>query len=365
MTRLRRWLATSAGVAILIPVALYAAVWLLFFYGNVPSKIADFRPNSFEAKANSKFFYSVGNELKYSDQIDPNAATLFRGHVDDFLVSPDNEKLAVVANGQLVVVDAESRLWQVAAVGSIYREPKPLGQHFFRDDNFQWSEDSTVLYLIRDEYYESKGSQLFSRMGELWRYDLGTDTLQLVLKPFAAYSYFFGKQSGLYFSVPTALGELRLRYFDGKQVTDVGEPSASDIPPERLSSHFIESPFYSFSITEYEQAVLPSKRVELAAQGDKGPERLVIRGQPYLTLMQGNGLKGAYYCSESLRSVFLPGDRYFLFNVPYCGNYNGQLLIDTANGMYERLPAGSVVYLTLNTKTYPSFKIAGTGIVIK
>ena len=39
-------------------------------------------------------------------------------------------------------------------------------------------------------------------------------------------------------------------------------------------------------------------------------------------------LKGHYYCNEMLRSVFLPGDRYFLFNLPYCGNYNGKLLID-------------------------------------
>jgi hypothetical protein len=91
----------------------------------------------------------------------------------------------------------------------------------------------------------------------------------------------------------------------------------------------------------------------------------VIRGLSYLTFTQGKGLKGPYYCSESLRSVFVPGDRYFLFNVPYCGNYNGQLLIDTLTGKYESLPADSVVYLTLNTNTYPSFKIAGEGIASK
>jgi hypothetical protein len=365
MTRLTKWLAISAGIVVLIPVALYVGVWLFFFASNVPSKIADFRPTSFEAKANSKFFYSIGNELKYSDQIDPKAPTLFRGHVDHFLVSPDNKKIAVVADGQLAVVGAESGLWQVTAVASIYRGPKPLGQQFFRDDNFQWSEDSKALYLIRDEYYESKGSQLFSTKGELWKYDLGAGTLQLVLKPFEAFNYFFGKQSGLYYSVPTDRGELRLRYFDGNHVRDIGEPSVSDISTDKLSSNLVESIFYSFSINDYEEGVLPSKRVELVAEGEKGPQRLVIRGQSYLDLTQGEGLKGPYYCSESIRSVFLPGDRYFVFNVPYCGNYNGQLLIDTVTGKYERLPADSVVYLTLNTETYPSFKIGGGGIVIK
>jgi hypothetical protein len=66
-----------------------------------------------------------------------------------------------------------------------------------------------------------------------------------------------------------------------------------------------------------------------------------------------------------VRRVFLPGDRYFLFNVPGCGNYSGQLLIDALTGKYLRLPADSVVYPTLNTDTYPSYRIGGDGIVIK
>lgn len=366
MTRLTKWLAISAGVLILIPVALYAAVWLFFFSSNVPSKIADFRPTSFEAKADAKFFYSIGEELKYSDQIDTQAPTLFRGRIKDFLVSPDSKKIAVVANGKLVVVGTESVLGEVTSVDSIYKEPKPIGVQFFRDDNFQWSPDSTVLYLIRDEYYQSKGSQLFSAKGELWKYNLGARSLELVLKPFEAYSYFFGQKSGIYFSVPTDRGELQLRYFDGKDLSDIAEPSASEIPPDKLSRNFLGSPFYSFSIIDYEHVVLPSKGVELAAEGSNGPEKLVIRGKTYLALSQGKGLKGEYYCSESLRSVFLPSnDRYFLFNVPYCGNYNGQLLIDTVTGNYKRLPADSVVYLTLNTVTYPNYRIAGEGIVAK
>ena len=81
MTRLTKWLAISAGIVVLIPVALYVAVSLFFFASNVPSKIADFRPTSFEAKANSKFFYSIGNELKYSDQIDPKAQEYFQARV--------------------------------------------------------------------------------------------------------------------------------------------------------------------------------------------------------------------------------------------------------------------------------------------
>jgi hypothetical protein len=83
-----------------------------------------------------------------------------------------------------------------------------------------------------------------------------------------------------------------------------------------------------------------------------------------LAITQGTGFKGPFYCSEMLRSVFLPGDRYFLFNVTYCGNYKGQLLIDTVSGKYQCLPANSVVYLTLNTDTFHRYRIAGEGIAV-
>jgi hypothetical protein len=364
VTRLGRRLAVIAGVVIFIPVFLYVALWLSFGWNDVPSNIVDFGPVSFQAKADTKFFYSIGNELKYSDQIDARAPTLMRGQIKNFLVSPDNKKIAVVTNGQLVVVGTESILRHVIAVDSIYKDPKPLGIQFFRDDDFQWSKDSKALYVIRDEYNESKGSQLFSSKGELWKYDIESGTLQSVLKPFQAYSYFFGLKSGIYFSTPTDRGDLQLRYFNGNSVTDIDEPNGSDIRPEKLARNFVEAPFYSFSITDYERGVLSSKGVELVVDGNGGSQKLVIKDKSYLAVAQGKGFKGPYYCSERLRSVFLPGDRYFMFNVPYCGNYKGQLLIDTLTGKYQRVPADSVVYLTLSTVTYPHYRITGGGIVV-
>jgi hypothetical protein len=126
----------------------------------------------------------------------------------------------------------------------------------------------------------------------------------------------------------------------------------------------LKSPFYSFSINDYERAVLSSKGFELVAGENGEPQKLMIRDKSYLAVTEGMGFKGPYYCTEALRSVFLPGDRYFLFNAPYCGNYKGQLLIDTLTGKYMRLPADSVVYLTLNTDTYPGYRVTGEGVVV-
>src|SRR5258708_31736952 len=336
------------------------------FPGYVPSKIVDFHPSSyFQAKADSYFFYSIGDELKYSDELASPGPTLLHGQIENFLVSPDNTKIAVVANGLLVVVAREEPVARnVASVDSIYKEPKPIGQHFFREDDFQWSKDSKYLYLIKDEYYNSNGSQLFSSKGELWRYGLEAGDLQPVLKPFPAYNYFFGLKSGIYFSVPTDRGDLQLRYFDGNgSRSDIDGPN-SEIPSDRLSSNFVESPFFSFSITDYDRAVLPAKGVDLVVNQARDFEQLKIGTRSYLALTEGKGFKGSYFCSETLRSVFLPGDRYFLFNVPYCGNYNGQLLIYTLNGEYQRLPKDSRVYLRFNTDTYPQYRVTSGGITV-
>jgi hypothetical protein len=192
LSRLGKWL--IGVVAALAVVVLGAWLWLWFAFRGTPSDIVNFHPTEFQAKAADAFFFSVGDELKYSSEIDPHSATLSRGHIDNFLVSPSRDKIAVVTGGTLLIVNAHgSGIRQVAAVSSIYKNPKPIGRSFFRDDEFQWSRDSKHLYLIRDQYYESRGSQLYSDRGELWRYDLESGNSQLVVKPFPAYMYFLGK----------------------------------------------------------------------------------------------------------------------------------------------------------------------------
>ena len=248
ITRLIKGLAVVVGVTILALVGWVAHIW--FHMPHTPSNILDFHPSTFQAKANARFFYSIGKELKNSDYLDPNAPTLLRGEIRNFLVSPDGAEIAVVANGLLTVVGREGTLVrQVARVDSIYRDPKPMGQHFYRDDDFQWTRDSKSLYLIGDEYYESKGSQLFSDKGELWRCDVETGSMQRVLSPFPAYNYFFGRGSGIYFSVPTKSGDLQLKYFDGKVIRDVGASNAYQIPTSELLGGVVDHPSSPFRLS--------------------------------------------------------------------------------------------------------------------
>jgi hypothetical protein len=92
-----------------------------------------------------------------------------------------------------------------------------------------------MLYLIRDEYYASRGSQLYSDKGELWKYGIKVGALQLVLKPFQSYSYFLGIKDGMYFSAPTPNGDLKLRYFNGNGVTDIDQSTVADVSRDKLA----------------------------------------------------------------------------------------------------------------------------------
>lgn len=280
------------GPILLIPIGLLIAFWVSSLITYVPSKIVDFHPSEFRVKADRRFFYTVGTHLKNSDEIEINAPTLLQGKFGNFLVSPDEAKIALVANEHLWVIGRDGDLVRdIAPVDTIYREPKPMGRSFFRDANFQWTRDSKSLYLIKDEYYPAKGNQLFSDKGELWRYDLSAQKLELVLKPFRGYECFFGLK-GIYFSVPTEKGDLRLQYFDGRRVSDVGPVGAFAIPLDQLQKGFVDIPFFSFSTVDFRGSYLAGRGVTLKTI-ENSVQNLAVNGRPYLSFTEGHGLKKA------------------------------------------------------------------------
>ncbi len=323
----------------------------------VPSGIVDFRPTKFSAVANGRFFYSVGDDLKYSDQIESKAPTILQGRIKNFLVSPDSKRMAVVVGGQMRIINGETgEVREVLPVRSSYENPIPTGVSFFRDNHFQWSRDSKTLYLIKDEYYKSGKTGLhdaaFSEKGELWKYEVETGTLQLVFKPFRSTNYFFGENSGVYFSVPNAEGNLQLMKLDGTLTREVDKPNARDISDNTIQPDRREAVFYSFSTWDYEKDILPSKGVSVISKKGQ-PQELVIGGRSVLRV-KGGDLRRLKY------AAFLPGDKFFLFDVQ-SRNHIGQLLIDTATGEYMTLKDVRV-YVTANTNTFLDFEISAWGI---
>ena len=285
------------------------------------------------------------------------------GRIEYFLVSPDSGKIAAVASGKLfVVIRTPFTIRQVASVDSIFRDQKPLGRQFFRDFEMQWSRDSKSLYLVKDEFYETKGAQLFSDKAELWRYDLEAQQLQVVLKPFPAGDFFFGQKSGIYFSAATASGDLQLRYFDGEHTRDIAASDGSDISFGQLNPNFHESLFSSFDNFRWRNSghYVP-KQLSTVIDDASGLKKLEVGNSTYLVFTRGVGIKGSFYCDSAEQGDSLPGDRYFVFS-PYCENYEGQILLDMRTGQYERLPKDSRIYLTFNSDSYPHYRITVSGI---
>jgi hypothetical protein len=366
----KRILFIVGGICAFILATVLCLYLALGFRSGVPSEIVDFKPSSFEAKASTNFFYSVGKELKNSDQLDPHSPTLFTGEIHNFLVAPDQQKIAVVSNNHIAIVNLDvPHVLEVGAADSIFHEPPPIGTKFFRDQEFQWSRDSSSLYLIKDEFYKTdKGSQLFSDKGELWKYDLKSASLHLVIKPFPSDNYFFDAASNIYFDVPTPDGDLILKKFDGKQITDVHTITVDTIPNSRLAPEVrIDAPFqsfYDYDNDRFAQTPSPgSIRVERNLNVTQHRVTFSGAGKSYLVLTEGQGFKGPFYCDDSSKNRYLPGNSYFLLSLS-CKNYEGQLLIDTQTALYKILSKDTRIYQTLNTETYPHFHISGGGLTI-
>jgi hypothetical protein len=321
-----------------------------------PLSIVNFHPTTFEARAAAPFFYSIGNELKYSDSIDPDAPTLFIGKLLNFQVSPDGKRIAFVSDHRLTVIDNEGKARTIGPVDSIFRSLKPIGRSFIRDDDFQWSPDSKSVYFVRDKFYRSKGAQLFSELGALWKFDLASGEQEMVIKPFRGFQIIFGGGSEIYFAVPLANGDLELELYDGAIVRDFAAPGSAQSFPGM-------NPFYSLSSVDYMEKVLPGMHLLQDFDWKANRQTLVFGDKILLQLTRHcDSFFGCGDCDEMMGSMFIPGNRFFLLNVPYCRNYEGELLIDTQTGSYKTLPKGTRVFITANTQTYPHYKFDHEGL---
>ena len=317
--RMLRWIVrVLIRVAVLIALMIGAAMW--FFHGQ-PSVIVDFHPTAFPFRAREPFFYSTCKSLKYGDSISSNLGSPCKTHsrFGNPLVSPDHTMIAFVDDGQLLVGSSNESVRKIVAVDSIYHgfddNRKPLGHDFFRDTDYQWSIDSRYLYLIHDRFYDSQGSQLYSKHGELWKYDLNTGVLQLVLKPFEAYQFFFGK-NGIYFSVPTPQGNLQLRYFDGKQIVNIGQPNEHLFAATLLNGE-PDQIFYSFATSDNPSRSRPDDGLTTSVDGSSKKRECKVGEQHLMSISEGTGFKGPFYCGMD-NPTYLPGDKFAVLNMQGC-----------------------------------------------
>jgi len=301
------------------------------------SAIVDFSPTSFPVKAETGFFYSIDKDLKYSDHLDPQAPTLVKGAIGGYLISPDGNKIAAVVNKRLLIIGATGVIGDVAKIN---------GELGYR--NFQWSADSKALY------FNVTNRRSNGPPGELWKYDVGSKSASLVVKSFPAWSFFLDQKSNVYSAESIGNGDVGIKMFDGhaSRLLKAGELQA------------IDRPFYSFPAPSDSDSKKALAWLNVRLDHKNDLEHLVINDRTYLSVTLGKGWDGYYYCSRHMKGVFLPGNKYFAMELPYCDNYNGWLLFDLDSGRYQTIPPKTFIFGTLNTATFDHFRVDDNGIEI-
>src|SRR5690606_20969302 len=162
---------------------------------------------------------------------------------------------------------------KIVPVASLHPKQKPIGTAFFRDTGFQWSPDSQRFYLIKDEYYDTLGSQLFSKKGELYTYDIADHELVKVLAPFQGAKVAFGPNGRIIYAQPTPTGDLELKSFDGTKLQDVRLMNDRSLWIQGHAEPLHAPLFYTFRWTEYRHKVLEQKGVETRVGHRSAEER--------------------------------------------------------------------------------------------
>ena len=358
---------TKRNMGCLIAILLFPILLIggfLLYLKNVDEEnqpcIVDYHPVNFTEKAAYKFFYSIGDELKYSDFIDPNAKTLFKGKIYDAFVSPDKSKVLIVSEGTLYLVNAQTgSAEKIIEVKSIYgdnRENKPIGEYFFRYTDIQWAQDSKSFYLIKDKYYKTN-SQLFSIYGELYNYNIETKEFKKIISPFSACSYSINSDGKrIYFRESDGKGNGHLKCFSNGKTYGTVTTENNEFSVTIDGKVYYDRPFYSLENYEYKDFYLPDKKVGFVL--DEMNELLLYLkcdGKTLLTIKGGYGFKGRTFGYNP--NNLLPGDSYFLFDV-YNANFHGQLLINTKTGKYKTLPKDTKVYLKANINDLGNYNLS-------
>ncbi|PCJ14578.1 MAG: hypothetical protein COB04_14900 [Gammaproteobacteria bacterium] len=324
-----------------------------------PAKLSDFSPTVFEDRELNPFFHSSEGELYFSRSIEDRASPIYEGAFNDVIVSPDNTMCIVVTDWNIILVDTSgARDRTIVNVRPVGQNPKPIGEAFYRNQGLQWSSDSKRIYLIKDEYYETNGSQLFSDKAKLYYFDLTRNELVMAVPKFKAYKYFLGVDDNIYFWKAEESGGMNLVGYSKKAGTNLMGRDRVDQLEESGEV------FFSFSRSMIQEEVLNQLKVRVAHDPENVKQQLLyIEDDLLLMTEEGMGIKGQDFglSVESYRANFTPGGKYLLLDL-YTKEYEGQILVDLELHRYKIILTKSIIYHQLNTFNFPGWRIYEWGV---
>ncbi|MEM5346155.1 hypothetical protein [Paraburkholderia azotifigens] len=323
------------------------------------SNIVDYRPSKFSELAETPFFFSIGNKLKYGRAIVDSAPTVFEGDFSDRLrnavyPSPNDRRAIVVTGKKLYLVEPGKKPYLILSeadneVGSLHAP----GAQFYRHYRLQWDPSSRYILIPRDRKQSQISQQFYSPDKALVRID--ADNLSVIhevipVGQFRSSSFFLIESETVCFDFEVSPNRIIWKCQLGSGAKEVRSISHDEIQFNDGTT-IPEKPFASYNgdIRETEIWLTHYGFILRRLQdGTVGIFRRDYRVTPYMRLNPYKNIKG--HELDGLRQSggqVLPGGRYAFLNI-----YGAALLLDSRDGSYKKLPTDTHCYINFNSAAH-------------
>ena len=355
----------SLRVRRVIAVALFLIAASQHVVGKEYFGILNYSPSKFLEKAESSFFYSIGNQLKYGMSVDETAPALFEGKYfgGNFVAvfpSPDNKKVALVSNKKLYVVGIGISP-QLVLDHVVSYDPKEIGykEIYYKWPTIQWDSKSRYIYIAKDKKQpQGHWQRPHSRDAILVRIDTeNAYNISEMIVDFRSLHYFLVGSDGLCFDYALDNGDVIWKCLTENGVLKAQSVTSDGIQLDNKST-LTGRPFLSYKPNIYESDIWMSRYGFFVKRINEKLDGLFLKSKPEIPLIRistGVNIKGRHVNGiRQMGGAVLPGGRYVLLNV-WHDSFKGQLLLDSATGEYRELPKETNVYRNLNSDAYDDF----------
>ncbi|CAM2188447.1 conserved hypothetical protein [Paraburkholderia sacchari] len=323
------------------------------------NNIVDYRPSTFSELADTPFFFSIGNKLKYGRAIVDSAPTVFEGDFSDDLrnavyPSPNQKRAIVVIGKKLYVVEPGKKPYLILGeadneVGSLHG----TGAQFYQHIRLQWDPSSRYILIPRDRKQPQISQQLYSADKALLRIDTDNPSAFHELVPagqFRSASFFLINSEDVCFDFKVNANKIMWKCQSSGVTKEVSSISSEEIVFYD-GTKMAGKPFASYNGNIYETEIWLTHYGFFMRRLEDGTVGIFRKGhfsRPYMRLKPYENIKGQELDGLWQREgEVLPGGRYAFLKIN-----EGAFLLDSRNGTYKQLSADVRCYINFNSAAH-------------
>lgn len=334
---------------IILGIFLFFKLLGIFFFKtneNKPIELINFKPTeSLQVQTSKPIYYYSDKKIYYSKNGKLDLAKpIWNGEINERFY---NNKAFVSNNSEFIAFNNGKEINVIDKNGKLLKKISPIFGHIienknaFWDSDFQWSENTENLYLMKDnENRESSLHKLSTKTGELEKV--------IDLKERAWHFYLSTNQESLYYTAYDKINnDWLLKKTDLKRKTVVDTILHNDkwklITKDSIFINLNTSQT-EFQRNKYIGQSQKDTLCNIYLIEDKN-EKLIFKVNCGFDAFKGRKLG----CLEHNSNLFLPDNKFFMSHI-YSKNKNGTIIIDTETLKYRFYNKEIKPYFS-NTKT--------------